>query len=246
VIWDYVQVNSSRSKKGIYQIEIVSTVHEYNGKMKQWQNQIYAIPQVDDETLAKLKKEQERSNLIRKKRFAKMEKEAKELAKIEIEEERQFLLKAQERAEARKQFLKEEQIRAKAQNEMISNFKISGFGIYNIDRLCRINVNSYVAGNVQTEDENNPINTMFLILKEDRSVIRLYPNGQLPKLDMECSIVVQYKDASLGYVTPEQYDAKVKSSTTPGEVVTLKPERKRQDELARLFRPSSPARPKFT
>ena len=140
VIWESISVNPTRSTSGVYKIDIISTMHEHNGTMKQWPAEIYAKPLVSEEQLAQLKEQQQAENAAYEKRIANMydeDREAKENEKV---------WEAEMLAEAQRLFFEEQLALQRQREEMerqantMSSFRARRMGVHNVDRIIRITV----------------------------------------------------------------------------------------------------------
>jgi hypothetical protein len=162
----------------------------------------------------------------------------KELKAIEAD----FALKSKE-YEGFLQLAKKEEDRLKAEASLLNKFTVSGFGVYNIDKLT--DADQLVKLDMHFDFENdlllskNPVQLM-VIAKDRNTVLNFLPSSwkSIPYLGPQTELVAALPDGSYAYVDASMFSAAIpesKLSSTFQNTVTLKTRRLKKDEINNVF-----------
>lgn len=221
VIWESISVRPTRSTNGVYVIDIISTMHEYNGKFKQWPAKIYAKPQLSEKELAALKEKQEADNEAYEKRIAKMYDEHREALQNEKKWEAEMLQEAQERfAEVRAELARRRD-QLQRQAPVMSQFPVRRMGVHNIDRMFNAPpLASYVA---DFDVKNEKIDRVCLIHYDERTVRTFKPGNAIPFEEKpNTCLVIVLQDGSGRKVSKEKYESLINKDTVKEQRTKLK------------------------
>jgi hypothetical protein len=138
---------------------------------------------------------------------------------------------------------KKEEDRLKAEAALLNKFSVSGFGIYNIDKLT--DAEKLVKLDMHFDFENelllskNPVQLM-VIAKDRNTVLNFLPSSwkSIPYLGPKTELVAALPDGSYAYVDANAFNAAVpesKLSRMYQNSVTLKTRRLKKDEINNVF-----------
>jgi hypothetical protein len=156
--------------------------------------------------------------------------------------EAEFAAKSKEYEEFLKLAQKEED-RLKAEAALLNKFTVSGFGIYNIDKLTDSDKLVHLDLHFDFEDElllsKNPVQLM-VIAKDRNTVLNFLPSSwkNVPYLGPKTELVAALPDGSYAYVDANTFNRLVpesKLSRTFQNLVTLKTRRLKKDEINNIF-----------
>jgi hypothetical protein len=162
----------------------------------------------------------------------------KDLKAIEAD----FAAKSKEYEEFLK-LAKKEEDRLKAEASLLNKFAVSGFGIYNIDKLTDAEQLVKLDMHFDFESEmllsKNPVQLM-VIAKDRNTVLNFLPSSwkNIPYLGPKTELVAALPDGSYAYVDATTFNAAVpesKLSRTYQNSVTLKTRRLKKDEINNVF-----------
>lgn len=231
VIWDYVHVKPLDEKRKLFSLDMVSTMHNYNGVTKQYQTEVVARPVLSDLDLAAIqRKGEEIETELARQVKALFEQERKDAERVEkemkkweprinesgmsVEQRAQDAINAFDKQLKREQDLYQKQMSRAA---LFSKFSANMLGIWNIDCLNGVDWIEFYCG-VQIDgkviDQQDMMS--FLILEDLGSVIRLPPGEicKVPVREDKCSVIVIYDDGWIGHIKSDEYDLKVKRGDT--------------------------------
>lgn len=162
----------------------------------------------------------------------------KDLKAIEAD----FVAKSKEYEEFLK-LAKKEEDRLKAEASLLNKFSVSGFGIYNIDKLTDAEQLVKLDMHFDFESEmllsKNPVQLM--VIAKDRNTVLNFPPASwksIPYLGPKTELVAALPDGSYAYVDAITFNAAVpesKLSRTYQNSVTLKTRRFKKDEINNVF-----------
>jgi hypothetical protein len=248
VIWDYIHVKPLDEQRNLFSIDMVSTMHTYNGVTKQYQSDLVARPILSDKDLASIKRKGEEieSKLSRqvsmlfekeKRDAERVEKEMKDwrLAKEDLSktlEERKIEAIAEYEAQLKRE--QDEYQKQASRAALFSKFKANQFGIWNIDCLLGLEFQEVLC-QVEIEGEIIERETAmsFLLMEEMGSVVRLNRGSRtkFPRLEEDCSLVVIYEDGWVGWITADEYKEKLNEAANSSELIEFKGNRMTNEEL---------------
>jgi hypothetical protein len=162
----------------------------------------------------------------------------KDLKAIEAD----FAAKSKEYEEFLK-LAKKEEDRLKAEASLLNKFSVSGFGVYNIDKLTDADKLVKLDMHFDFEDElllsKNPVQLM-VIAKDRNTVLNFLPSSwkNIPYLGPQTELVAALPDGSYAYVDATAFNSAVpanKLSSTFQNTVTLKTRRLKKDEINNVF-----------
>lgn len=141
------------------------------------------------------------------------------------------------------QLAKREEERLKAEASLLNKFAVSGFGVYNIDKLTDAEKLVKLDMHFDFEDElllsKNPVQLM-VIAKDRNTVLNFLPSSwkSIPYLGPQTELVAALPDGSYAYVDASTFSAAVpesKLSRTFQNSFTLKTRRLKKDEINNVF-----------
>jgi hypothetical protein len=141
------------------------------------------------------------------------------------------------------QLAKKEEERLKAEASLLNKFAVSGFGVYNIDKLTDAEKLVKLDMHFDFEDElllsKNPVQLM-VIAKDRNTVLNFLPSSwkSIPYLGPQTELVAALPDGSYAYVDATTFSAAVpesKLSRTFQNSFTLKTRRLKRDEINNVF-----------
>jgi len=138
---------------------------------------------------------------------------------------------------------KKEEDRLKAEAALLNKFSVSGFGVYNIDKLT--DADKLVKLDMHFDFENelllskNPVQLM-VIAKDRNTVLNFLPSSwkSIPYLGPKTELVAALPDGSYAYVDANAFNAAIpesKLSTLYQNSVTLKTRRLKKEEINNVF-----------
>ena len=141
------------------------------------------------------------------------------------------------------QLAKKEEERLKAEASLLNKFAVSGFGVYNIDKLT--DADQLVKLDMHFDFENdlllskNPVQLM-VIAKDRNTVLNFLPSSwkSIPYLGPQTELVAALPDGSYAYVDASMFSAAIPESklySTFQNTVTLKTRRLKKDEINNVF-----------
>lgn len=235
VIWDYIHIKPLDEKRKLFSLDMVSTMHDYNGVTKQFQTEVVARPILSDLDLAAIqRKGEEIESELARQVEALFEQERKDAARVEkemkkweprisesgmsVEQRAQDAINAFDEQLKREQDLYQKQMSRAA---VFSKFNANMLGIWNVDCYQRLNWREIYCG-VQIDgkviDQQDMMS--FLILEDIGSVVRLTPGElcRVPLREDKCSILVIYDDGWVGHINSDEYDLKIKGGNSIKEL----------------------------
>ena len=248
VIWDYVHVKPLDEKRKLFSIDMVSTMHAYEGKMKQYVSKLVARPILSDLDLAAIQRRGEEIETALAKQVAalfekekkdaeRVKKELKEFKKNLDKEELTLEQRTQEAIAAYEDALRREQEEYQKQASraaLMSKFKANQLGIYNIDCMKSLYMTDvYCEVKIDGKEIEQQYAMVYLILEDLGSVVRLQ-RGELnrfPKREDKCSILFIYEDGWIGQINSNEYASKIGNINETGSTVTLKGKTLSNEEL---------------
>jgi hypothetical protein len=141
------------------------------------------------------------------------------------------------------QAAKKEEDRLRAEASLLNKFAVSGFGIYNIDKLTDANQLVKLDMHFDFESElllsKNPVQ-LLVIAKDRNTVLNFLPSTwkSIPYLGPKTELVAALPDGSYAYVDATTFSSAVpesKLSKTFQNTVTLKTRRLKKDEINNVF-----------
>lgn len=141
------------------------------------------------------------------------------------------------------QLAKKEEERLKAEASLLNKFAVSGFGVYNIDKLTDAEKLVKLDMHFDFEDElllsKNPVQLM-VIAKDRNTVLNFLPSSWkgIPYLGPQTELVAALPDGSYAYVDASTFSAAVpesKLSRNFQNSFTLKTRRLKKDEINNVF-----------
>lgn len=250
VIWDYVHVKPLNEERKLFSIEMVSTMHTYKGKMKQYVSKLVARPVLSDLDLAAIQRRGEEIESALAKQVAalfekerkdaeRVKKELKEFKKVRDKEELTLEQRTQEAIAEYEDALrrdKEEYRRQASRAALFSKFKANQMGIFNIDCLKSLEMTDiFCEVKIDGEEIEQQHALTYLILEELGSVVRLQ-RGELnrfPKREDKCSILFIYEDGRIGQINSQEYAEKISNMSVTESSVVLKGKTLSNEELDR-------------
>lgn len=235
VIWDYIHVKPLDEQRKLFSIDMVSTMHTYNGSTKQYQTDLVARPILSDKDLAALKRKGEEIESKLSRQVAMLfEKEKRDAQRVEkemkdwdvakgdlyktLEERKMEAIAAYEEQLKREQ---EEYQKQASRAALFNKFKANQLGIWNIDCFKMLELQEFycsvsIDGKEVVDDRILP----YVLLEDIGSVVRLN-RGQMQKLpvaDEKCSLIVIFEDGWIGLVDSREYARSIKEGLTDGIV----------------------------
>lgn len=248
VIWDYVHVKPLDEKRKLFSIDMVSTMHTFNGSTKQYETNLVARPVLSDLDLAAVIRKGEtietklsaEIDALFEKEKQDAERVEKELNEWKQEREQYYLTMEQRKAEAIAEYedqLRQQQeyyLRQASRAALFSKFSANQLGIWNIDSYQKMELVEIYC-DVKMDDKEIDLSgaSAFLLLEDVGSVIRLKEGGvqKLPKNETNCSMVIVYEDGWIGFIDADEYTRKINQRSIGGSTVELKGKKIDNDSL---------------
>lgn len=248
VIWDYVHVKPLDAERKLFSIDMVSTMHTYNGKMKQYVSNLIARPILSDLDLAAIQRrgEEIESALAKqvdalfekeKRDAERVKKELKELKtegvndRLTLEERKQQAIAEYEEALRRE---REEFQKQSSKAALFSKFKASQLGILNVDCFTGLNLQDLVCRVVIDGEIINRETAMTYLLLEDACTVARLGRGRrtsFPNLEEDCSMIIIYEDGWIGWVNADEYKEKLDQGASTSDLVEFKGQKMTNEEL---------------
>lgn len=252
VIWDYVHVKPIDEERNLFSMDMVSTMHTYEGKMKQYVSKLVARPILSDLDLAAIKRRGEEIETALSKQVAalfekekkdaeRVKKELKEFKKNRDKEELTLEQRTQEAIAAYEDALRREQEEYQKQASraaLFSKFKANQMGILNIDCFYGLNLQDLTCRVLIDEEIVQREKAMtFIILEDACSVVRLGRGSRtnFPYLDEECSMLIIYDDGWIGHINADEYRKKMNQGVNSSELVEFKGKKMSNDDLDKML-----------